>query len=426
MSYPETIKADLTSNPFMRNPIPEYQRLRESGDLVCLKLPFIGKTWAATSYESVNAVLKDQATFVREPRNAGLSNDQVVRWWMPGFVKAMMTSMIARDEPDHRRLRSLVEKAFVKQNVETLRERIASIANRHLEQMEKQAGTSGDVDLIQNFARPIPFVVICELLGVPEGDRHILEKHMGPLSSVRSAWGVFRALPGIKKVLNYFREQFELCRRNPRPGLVSDLVHVEQEGDRLSEDELLSMVVLLFFAGHETTVHLISHCVLTLEMHPEAKQQLRNDWTMLETAVEEIHRFASPVQMTKPRYLSKDVELFGRHLKKGQSMIAFLAGANYDPSKFAEPEQLRLERSPNPHLGFGTGIHVCQGLKLARAETQVAIRALYETFPDLKLSQTYEQIRWNRRIGIRGMKALPIQLGNSAEGFRPELARRSA
>jgi cytochrome P450 len=211
-------------------------------------------------------------------------------------------------------------------------------------------------------------------------------------------------------MLDYARRQIEAARRDPQAGLIGELVRAEEEGDRLDESELLSMIVLLLVAGFETTRHLIADSVILLERHPAQKAWLLADPTArIERAVEELARYASPVQSTKPRYVARDAEFFGAPLKRGEIILALVAAANSDPAVFDAPDELRLDRFPNPHLVFSSGVHFCLGMQLARLETQSALARLYARFPDLALAEP-ERIDWVERLGIRGPKSLRVRL----------------
>src|SRR4051812_30826224 len=338
----DILNIDLASQSFMRNPFPTLTRLREAGPVVRVKLPFLGKTGIATTYSAVCEVLKDDTTFVRSPQNAGKRQPAGVRWWMPPTLRVLAENMLGHDDPDHRRLRRLVDQAFNRQSVEGMRRRIGDLCEGLLDRM---AG-AGTADLMEGLARPLPLAVICELLGLPEEDRPRFRKWVRAMMSVTSLWGMFRFLPGLLRLVGYFKRHFEECRRHPRPGLMTALVQAEQGGDRLSENELLAMAFLLLVAGHETTVHLIGGGVLALLEAPEQKPRLLADWSLGPLAVEELLRFVCPVQIAKPRYVGRDLEFHGRALRRGEILIPMLASANADPDRFDSPERMDITRAP--------------------------------------------------------------------------------
>jgi cytochrome P450 len=402
----DLLDIDLASQAFMRDPFPTLLRLRAAGPVVRVKVPFIGKTWIATTHEAVSDVLKDDGTFVRSPQNAGKRQPAGMRWWMPPPLRALASSMLSHDDPDHRRLRQLVDQAFNRQSVEGMRGRIADLCDGLLDRM---AG-DGPVDLMEQLARPLPLTVICELLGLPEEDRPRFRRWVQALMSVTSLRGAFRLLPSLFRLVAYFKRQFEQCRRHPRPGLMTALVQAEQDGDKLTENELVSMAYLLLVAGHETTVHLIGGGVLALLEAPQQKARLLTDWSIAPSAVEELLRFVCPVQIAKPRYVGRDVEFHGRPLRRGDLLVPMLASANADPGRFESPERMDISRAPNPHVAFGTGKHFCLGAQLARVEGQIVIEKLFTRFPNLSLAVPGPALTYTGRLGIRALTALPVRL----------------
>jgi cytochrome P450 len=249
------------------------------------------------------------------------------------------------------------------------------------------------------------------LLGLPEEDRPNFRHWVRALMSATSAWGLFRAFPGLFRLVGYFKRHFAQCRRQPRPGLMTALVQAEQDGDQLSENELVAMAFLLLVAGHETTVHLLSGGVLALLEAPEQKARLQADWSLAPSAVEELLRFVSPVQVAKPRYVRRDLEFHSRPLRRGDVLIPMLASANADPGRFESPERLDLTRAPNPHVAFGSGMHFCLGAQLARVEAQVVLENVFTRFPNLSLAVPESGLRYTGRLGLRALTALPVRLG---------------
>jgi cytochrome P450 len=404
----DILDIDLASQAFMRDPFPALARMREAGPVVRARLPFLGQTWVATTYEAVSEVLKDDGTFVRDARNAGKRDAVGFRWWawLPRSVRALNENMLSHDGPDHRRLRKLVDQAFSRHSVEGMRPHIEAICDGLFDRM---AG-AGVADLMEGLARPLPLTVICELLGLPEEDRSRFRRWARAVMSVTSLWGFFRFMPAAFRLVAYFGRHFEQCRRSPRPGLMTALVQAEQDGDRLSADELLAMAFLLLLAGHETTVHLIGGGTLALLKAPEQRARLTADWSLLPSAVEELLRFVCPVQLAKPRYLGRDLEFRGRPLHRGDLVMPMLASANADPARFPEPERLDVGRSPNPHVAFGTGSHFCLGAQLARVEAQVVTEKLFTRFPNLSLAVPPTALRYTGRLGIRALTGLPVRL----------------
>jgi cytochrome P450 len=399
-------KIDLVSQAFARDPFPTYASLREAGPVFQTRVPLLGKTWVATTYQAASEVLKDDATFVMEAKKVGKTLFSGIFRLLPRILRVFSENMLRHDNPDHRRLRRLVEQAFSRHSVENMRGRIGDLCDGLLDGL---AGRE-TVDLLEEWARPLPVAVICELLGLPEDDRRKFSRWVKALLSFSSLFGMLRALPSIFRLQKYFRRHFVQCRQQPRPGLMTALVQAEQDGDKLSEDELLAMAFLLLIAGFETTVHLLSGGALALLKTPEQKERLLNDWSLLPPAVEELLRFVSPVQMSEPRYVIRDVEFHGQSLRRGDSIVALLGTANADPARFPNAEKLDLPRSPNPHVSFGSGIHFCLGAQLARVEAQVGFERLFTRYPRLALAVADSELRYIGNMGLRALVALPVRL----------------
>jgi cytochrome P450 len=398
-------KIDLVSQAFARDPFPTYASLREAGPVFQTRLPLLGKTWVATTYQAASEVLKDDETFVKEAKKVGKTLFSGILRLMPRTLRVVSEHMAMRDNPDHRRLRRLVEQAFSRHSVENLRGRIGVLCDGLLD------GLAGKqtVDLLDEWARPLPVAVIGELLGLPDEDQPLFTRWANALFSAMSVFGMLRALPAMFRLVKYFRRHFEQCRQQPRPGLMTALVQAEQDGDKLSEDELLAMAFLLLIAGFETTVHLLSGGTLALLKAPEQKERLLNDWSLLPPAVEELLRFVSPVRMAA-RFVSWDLEFHGQSLRRGNYIVALLGAANADPARFPDPEKLDLARSPNPHVSFGSGIHFCLGAQLARAEAQIGFERLFTRYPRLALAVADSELRYAGNMAFRALVALPVRL----------------
>ena len=380
--------------------------MRAAGPVIPIRLPFVGRAWVTTTHAATLAMVKDNGLFVQEGRHAGKSGVAGFSWWLPKSIKAMTNNMLQKDEPDHRRLRKLVDAAFARRDVLAMRPDVEKVADRLLDGFEGKA----EIELVEDYARQLPLAVICDLLGLPEADRAEFSALAQQALTINSAIGLILAAGAFGKLLDYTRRQIEAARRDPRPGLIAELVRDEEEGDKLDEGELLAMIVLLLVAGFETTRHLIADGVICLERNPVQKAWLMADPAeRIERAVEELARYASPVQSTKPRYVSRDVEFFGARLKRGEIIMALLASANCDPAAFDRPDELLLDRFPNPHLVFSSGVHFCLGMQLARLEAQSALARLYARFPELSLAD-FDRIDWVERLGIRGPKALRVRL----------------
>ena len=320
--------------------------------------------------------------------------------------------MLDLDDPDHRRLRTLVSKAFTPRLIERLRGRVEAICQELLDAMERKKGR---VELVRDYALPLPATVIAELLGIPADDHRKFHRWSNRIVSVSSGRDVWRALPAAVAFVRYLRKTSERRRISPEDDLISALVQAEEEGDKLSQDELLAMSFLLLVAGHETTVNLIASGTLALIEHPEQLEELKADPQLIKLAVEELLRYTSPVEIATERYARQDLEVSGTEIPRGELVLAVLGSANRDEQYFDEPDALHLGRDPNKHLAFGRGgVHHCLGAPLARMEGQIAITALLQRFPDLRLAAEPESLRWRRGLFLRGLEKLPLELGRSS------------
>jgi len=396
------MRADLTSQAYFRDPTAEIARLRTAGAVVEVRFPLIGTVWATTTQELADRVLKDDATFTLRREDGTVVG---LRWWMPGILRTLANHMLSVDDPDHRRLRDIVDEAFRRRAVLDLEPRIQSLADELADQLFA-AGTPAD--LVAQFARTLPLSVICELLGLPLSDRPKFIAWAAGITRLSGPLGFLAAMPRMLAMKRYMERRLDVARQSGGEGLIAELVRVERDGGRISRNEMVAMLFLLLFAGHETTTHLISGASYELLRDPGLRDWLAEDWSRMNLAVEEFLRFVSPVEFTKPRYVRRDVELGGVRLRKGDKVMPMLAAANLDPQANAHPEKLDLARRPNRHLAFGTGIHFCLGHQLARIEAACALKALFRRWPKLALAVDEREIRWRERPGMRAIAALPV------------------
>ncbi len=397
---------DLRDPDFLRQPGPVLARMRAEGDLVRAHIPLMGKVWLTTTDAAARELLKDRERFTRNPGRINAKRAKRIFWWMPPFMKPLMKNIILMDGADHKRVRHLVDTAFARSQIEALRPEIARIADELLDQIDPDH----PVEIMQAYTRALPLLVICALLGVPEADRAKITRWISPISGTTGVRTLFLGLPGLWRTMRHFRADFERIKTTPRPGLIGELVAAEEGGDRLDEDELLSLVFTLFVAGHETTVHLITNAIAAMVELPELRQTYREDPEGRALAIEEFMRFFSPVMLTKGHFALNDLTFGGREIKRGDVLCALLIGANHDPARFDQPEQMNLARRPNAHVGFGFGPHVCLGMQLARAEAEIALDRLLARYPDLALANTMRRPEKARRIGINGLKRLDLRL----------------
>jgi cytochrome P450 len=360
--------------------------------------------WFVTRYDDVVAVLLDDERFVVDPTLAMTAEELEERDDLIGDERVSQ-SLLTRDGEDHRRLRRLVSKAFTPRMVEQLRPRIEEVANELLDTTEAR----GSMDLVDNYAFPLPIIVIAELLGIPAEDRDRFR-----------TWSNTFVLPALtpelqeqarihtEEFIAYLDDLFAARRADPTDDLVSALVQAEEAGDRLSENELYSMAVLLIVAGHETTVSLITNSVLALLTHPDSLAEVRSDPARIPAAVEELLRFDSPVERAITRWAVTDVELGGHKIARGDLVIAVIGSANRDEERFENAGSLDLQRADTKHIGFGRGVHFCLGAPLARIEAEIALRTLLERLPGLRLAIAEDDLYWRPIPLFRSLASLPV------------------
>ncbi len=366
---------DLRDPEFIRNPYPFYARLREESPAYLLEGVNEGRgMWMFTRYADVETILKD-LRFKKDTR-AIRPDDQ-----------AGLPSMLSSDPPDHTRLRSLVSQAFTPAVIRGLEPHIRDIVQTLIDRIKAK----GDLELMSDFAMPLPVIVIAELMGVPMEDREQFREWstwfaLGNDALAASPEKRERANQGIAALGQYFAGLVAKRRADPQNDLVSLMIAAQDEGGKLSDGELLGNCVVLLIAGHETTVNLIGNGVKTLLQHPEELHRLRQNPGLLETAIEELLRFDAPVQRSTFRYAGEAVEVAGQRIEAGAQVSAVIGSANRDPQAFPESDKLDLSRSPNRHQSFGRGIHFCLGAPLARLEAQIAFSMLLEAFPKLEFA----------------------------------------
>ena len=384
------------------DPYPVYRRYRELDPVHWNGPAAPGEgegAWCVFRHDDVAAVLRDPR-FGKNPHPNPRAGP---------FIAVRDRSMLSRNPPDHTRLRSLVSGAFAPAMIAAQRPRIAQVAEGLLDQV----ASAGRMDFIQDFAYPLPVIVIAEMLGVASQDYAQFKEWSLALSQamdVMASAAVFRRADAVTVELGeYLAVAIAARRREPRADLLSALLASEQEGDKLSEDELIAMCILLLTAGHETTVNLLGNGLFALLRHPAELSRLRaNPDTLAESAVEELLRYDSPVQMSFRQAL-QDVELNGRHIREGAEVVLVLGSANRDPDRFPDPDRLDLSRNPNGHSAFSRGIHFCLGAPLARAEGQIALSAVLSRFPELRLEDPAVIPAWRPGFVFHGLQTLPLR-----------------
>jgi cytochrome P450 PksS len=405
MSATKTLDADFTSQEFFRNPAAQIEKLRAAGPIVEVRFPLIGKVWTTTTLDLTNQVLRDSKTFTLRKDDGDVAG---LRWWMPGIVRTIADNMLTTDEPDHTRLRGIVDEVFRRRAVLEMQPRIMVLAGELADELFAEGSPA---DLVDRYARKLPLSVICELLGLPLADRPKFAAWAATFTRFNSALGFIAAIPTLFTMKRYMEARLAAARETGGAGVIAELMRIEKEGGAISRDEMVSTLFLLLFAGHETTAHLISGSVRELLLDPGLRNWLSEDWRRADQAVEELLRFVSPVQFAKPRFVRRDVELGGVRLRKGEKIMPMLVAGNFDPQANDHPDKLDLERRPNRHVAFGAGIHFCLGHQLARIEGTCALQALFERWPKLALATDDSRLRWRTRTGIRAIERLQVTAG---------------
>lgn len=395
---------DLGGKAFHSDKPGLYRRMREAG-AVCPARISILKLQVFTRYEDCIAMVKDPR-FVRDRAAAGIGRR--TPFPMPRSVALVAESMITSDDPQHRRLRTLVNQVFKPAAVARLASNIESITHELLD----AAALQGEVDLLKAYGVPLPSTIIRQMLGIPEADMpdfaRILSTTTRGFSGLRMVRSLVWDLPAA---VRFVREMIGRKRQEPGDDVLTSLLHAEEEGDRLSEDEVVAMTFLLIVAGYETTSHLITNGAVALLDHPEALERLRADPSLWKSAVEEILRYASPIQASKPAYATEEISWGGTTIPRGGMVMPLYGSANLDPDAFEEPDTFDITRDPNHHLGFGHGMHFCLGAQLARLETQIALRNLVERNPNLRLAVARESLEFETMPGWHRHRTVPVVLG---------------
>jgi cytochrome P450 len=392
------------SREFMLNPYPTYDHLRATTPILYHQDTDL---WFFSTHEDIDTLLRD--------RRLGRSIDPVLSREQRGvpppspelapFNKLSENSMFDKEPPDHTRLRSLVHKVFTPRRVESLRGHIQNIADHLLDQVQ----SNGRMEVLEDFAVPLPVQVIAELLGVPEADRQHLRPWSNDIVKMyeldHTQEQERRAVQAAIEFAAYLRDLSRERRRQPQDDLISALAAVEDGGDRLSEDELISVCVLLLNAGHEATVNVIGNGLWALFQFPDQLATLKANPPLVKTAIEELMRYDTPLQLFR-RWVLEDMSYKDFQFRQGDQLSFLYGAANRDPARFANPNALDITREDNPHITFGGGIHYCLGAPLARLELHIAFGTLLRRLPNLQLDGAPE---YRETFVIRGLKELWVR-----------------
>ncbi|GAB3459399.1 cytochrome P450 [Streptomonospora sediminis] len=403
----------------LRDPYTGFGRIREQAPAVRARNLDGSLLWLVTRHDDVRHVL-DDPRFANNPVSVpGIETDKraelLATLGLPEeYVPYLADTMLDSDPPDHTRLRKLVSRTFTVRRVSELRPRVEQITADLLDALPDHA-EDGVVDLVEHFAYPLPITVICEMVGVPEQDRPLWRKWGNDLVNLQSPE---RMGPAVVDMVEHIRTMIAERREAPGDSLLDALIAVrDDDGDRLTEDELITMVLTLVIAGHETTAHLIGNGVTALLTHPDQLALLRGDPELAPRAVHELMRWCGPVMATRPRWATEDTAIGDTQIRQGDSVQALLVTANRDPRRFDDPARLDITRTyetrGEQHTGFGHGLHYCLGAALARQEGEVALTGIFDRYPGLALAVAEDDLEWMPRPGLRRLIRLPLHLGGS-------------
>ncbi|MFF2090890.1 cytochrome P450 [Paenibacillus sp. NPDC058174] len=391
----EASQPEIFTKAFTQNPYPAYEKLREQNPIFKVMFPNGEFGWMITRYEDAVEVLKDNR----------FSKD-IVQLFGPDEQNIFVHNMLFADPPDHRRLRGLVQKAFTPRMIEGMRSHIQQIADDLLDNLK----SPDKMNLIDEFAFPLPIIVISEILGVPVEDQDKFRVWSNTIIDATSDESAEVFEQHMQEFTDYLNAWFAKTREEPGDDLISQLVIAEEAGEQLTGEELLSVVALLIIAGHETTVNLIGNGVLALLENPEQRDLLIRQPEFIHKAVEEMLRYNGPVEFSTSRWAAEDMDFHGHHIARGELVVVALDSANRDSQKFKDADVFDITREKSPHLAFGTGIHLCLGAPLARLEGEIAITTLLRRFPDMQLQEDVSELEWRPGMIVRGLKEIPVKL----------------
>lgn len=385
------------------NPYAAYARLRAEAPVHFSEA--LGG-WILTRYADVHAAFRDARLSSKRPTRFAPQWMEQMRDAIGPMVRNMSAWVLMMDPPDHTRIRSLINRAFTPRMVEFLRPRIQGLADGLLD----AAAKDGPIDLMRDFAVPLPVLVIGEMLGLPAEDRHRLKAWSNGILTVGARMPTLEQVRAMAQAFTeievYMRDVIAERRKHPGQDLISELLAAEEQGKFLSEQEVLSTCTMLLFAGHETTTNLIGNGTYALLRQPDQLQVLRDSPEVLPTAVEELLRFDSPVQRMA-RVAKEELELGGQRVRQGDILFLNIGAANRDPEQFPNPDALDVRREDNRHVAFGLGIHYCVGAPLGRLEGELALGTLLRRFPRLELAG---EVVWRDNLTLRGLESLPVRL----------------
>lgn len=378
-----------------------YDQMRTHGPIIA-QSDYQGSTIYVIGYQEAKQILGNHKRFVKDYQNTLPPEQRVRTQGGTDMFSLLYDNMLSVDQPDHSRLRALVSKAFTNRHIQALAPRIQEIADQLIDAF----AADGKTDLVESYAFPLPIIVICELLGIPAEDRDKFRQWSHAFLGIPDDQLAYFNL--LTEFVQYIGQTIAARRAHPTEDLISALVHAEEDGARLTEQELYSMIALLIVAGHETTVNLIGNGIAALLQHPNQMALLQNNPEQIEATIEEFLRYAGPVEMATTRYAAEDVQIGDTFIKRGTAVVVILAAANRDPAAFEDAGKLDISRDANKHLGFGYGVHYCLGAPLARLEGKIAVATLLNRLPHLQLAVPAANLKYQGSNIVHGVVKLPV------------------
>ncbi|MYL54859.1 cytochrome P450 [Pontibacillus yanchengensis] len=398
----ETMEKLFQSN-FKKGAYPFYESLRQHDPIFLMSQQQNQSSWIITKYDHVKELLKTQSFIKDQSKLFSTSPHDTPQDEMTTIFQNMMLDV---DPPDHTRLRKLVQPYFNPKTIKNLQPRIEDIADLLIMEINNK---KGKIDLINDFAFPLPIIVISELLGVPAEDRNKFRRWSNTIIAASDNMAT-DFVEDVQAFTNYLTRLFEERREEPQDDLISNLLQAEEEGEQLNRTELYSMIVLLIIAGHETTVNLIANTMYALFEHPRQMERLQEDFSLTENAIEEGLRYYSPVDFSTARWAEDDMEFHGKHIRRGDLVLASISSANRDECKFEQADEFDITRKDFQHVAFGFGIHFCLGAPLARLEGKVALEKLLSAFPEIRLDEQRQEPNWRAVFLLRGLENLYVNI----------------
>lgn len=385
---------ELARPQFKADPYPLYARLRAEEPIY--RTRFLGRpAWLVTRYEDVLTILKEERIVKDWPP---------VTRWVHLVSRPVTRHMLNLDDEDHTRLRRLGHRFFKPNLIEQLPGRIQRVCDELLSKLDETRG----FDLMSEFALPLPLTVMAEMLGIPAADRWRFHARLQSSLSASTIPEILLAVPDQRLLTRQIRNLVEYRRREPADDMVTALVQAEQSGDGLNEEELIAMIFFLFLAGYDTTASLICVGAMALMQNLQARERFEDDPAIIESAVEELLRYTSPLDVATQRFAREDLTINSVRISRGDAVFAVLGSANRDETEFPAPDTLDLGRLHNKHVAFGHGAHFCLGASLARLSGRIALTSLFRRFPDLRLAPSPQSLRWRKSLFIRGLETLPV------------------